>query len=81
MTADIKLDGSDTKVIGPNMPQGAAISIKPEGANKLRYEHKLNGKVTAEGTYTLSADGKVITDESWVPGHATEKQTVVYDKQ
>jgi len=81
LNVTVKLDGSDTKVIGPTIPKGAVLTLKSEGDNKMRVEHKLNGKVTGEGTYALSADGKVLTEEFWVPGHETEKQITVYDKQ
>ena len=81
LNVTVKLDGSDTKVIGPTIPQGAVLTMKPEGDNKLRFEHKLNGKVTAEGTYTLSADGKAMTYEFWRPGHESEKEATVFEKQ
>jgi nuclear transport factor 2 (NTF2) superfamily protein len=55
--------------------------VKPEGANKLHYQRKLNGKVMNEGTYTLSADKKTMTEESWNAGRETDKVTIVYDKQ
>ena len=81
VTIDAKLDGSDSTVAGPNVPPGATLAIKPEGANKLRFERKLNGKLMNEETYTLNADNKVMTEISWVPGRETEKVTVVYEKQ
>ena len=81
ITVDVKLDGSEAKVSGQNMPPGATVTMKPEGSNKIRFERKQNGKVFQEGTYTLSADGKMMTEESWMPSRATEKVTIVYDKQ
>lgn len=77
----VKLDGSDSKIVGPNTPQGATLSLTPDGADKLRFEHKVNGGVISEGTYTLSLDGKFITEEVWVPRGETEKRTVLYKKQ
>lgn len=78
---DGKLDGSDGKVNGPNIPPGAAPAYKSVTANKISYEIKLNGKVLYQGTYTLSADGKTLTDDEWVPGRMAEKSTVVFEKQ
>ncbi|MDP9039415.1 MAG: hypothetical protein M3O02_09100 [Acidobacteriota bacterium] len=80
-TIDAKLDGNDGKVVGPTVPSGAAISFKPAGANKLSYTIKLNGKPFYIGTYTLSTDGKTLTDVSWIPGRESEKASVVWDKQ
>jgi hypothetical protein len=78
---DGKLDGSDGKVNGPNIPPGAAPAYKSVTPNKISYEIKLNGKVLYDGTYTLSADGKTLTEEEWVPGRMAEKESVVYDKR
>lgn len=76
-----KLDGTDAEVDGPNVPPGATWTVKAEGANKLQYKRKLNGKVMNEGTYTLSADKREMTGVSWMPGRETEKVTIVFDKQ
>jgi hypothetical protein len=78
---DAKLDGTDTKVVGPMVPAGAIASYKSLGAHKLQYSFKLNGKVMDEGTLTLSPDGKTLTDTSWAPGKENEKTSEVYDKQ
>lgn len=78
---DAKLNGSDGKVSGPTVPPGAAITYKADGANKLDYEIKLNGKVLYQGTGTLSADGKSFIEAEWVPGRMAEKEIVVYEKQ
>lgn len=80
-TANVKLDGTDGKVSGPDVPAGSTLSLKPEGANKLRFERKQNGKLMNEGTYTLSADGKEMTVQEWLPGREMEKETIVYEKQ
>jgi hypothetical protein len=78
---DAKLDGSDGKVNGPNIPPGAAPTYKKDGANKLDFTIKLNGKVLYEGTYTLSPDGKSFVESEWVPGKMAEKDRVVYEKR
>ena len=81
ITLDVKLDGTDAKVSGPTVPPGATFSAKQEGSNKLQFQRKQNGKVFEDGTFALSADGKTMTEESWVPGRMTEKQTIVFEKQ
>jgi hypothetical protein len=78
---DGKLDGSDGKVNGPNIPPGAAPAYKSVTSNKISFEIKLSGKVLYDGTYTLSADGKTLTEEEWVPGRMAEKDSVVYEKK
>jgi hypothetical protein len=78
---DGKLDGSDGKVNGPNIPPGAAPAYKLVTPNKITFQIKLNGKVLYDGSYTLSADGKTLTEEEWVPGRMAEKESVVYDKK
>jgi hypothetical protein len=40
----------------------------------------LQGKVYAKGVMSVSADGKTLTDTSWVPGKESEKEVVVYTK-
>jgi hypothetical protein len=78
---DAKLDGSDGKANGPNVPPGAAPTYKADGANKLDFSIKLNGKVLYQGTYTLSPDGKSFVESEWVPGKMAEKDRVVYEKR
>jgi hypothetical protein len=78
---DSKLDGSDGKVNGPNIPPGAAPAYKLISPNKISYQIKLSGKVLYDGTYTLSADGKTLTAEEWVPGKMAEKEIMVYEKK
>ena len=80
-TIDAKLDGSDGKIVGPTIPVGATIAYKSEGPNKLAYTVKFNGKTLVEGTYTLAADAKTITETNWIPGHESEKATVIWEKQ
>ena len=76
-----KMDGSKLPMTGPNIPAGVSQTIKAEGANKLHYTVQYNGKVMAEGTQTLSADGKTLVDEEWAPGKMNEKATAVYERQ
>ena len=81
MVVDAKLDGSDGKVVGPRVSPGTTYSYKSVSPNKLLFTGKLNGKVLAEGTLTLSPDGKSYTDVSWLAGKESEKTTEIFEKQ
>jgi hypothetical protein len=76
-----KPDGSDLTVSGPDVATGMTVAIKQDGPRKLTYTVKQNGKALGQGEQTLAANGKSFTDQSWVPGKETEKQTSVYEKQ
>ncbi len=75
------LDGAFAPVTGPNIPEGAMASYKAEGPMKLHYVNKYKDKVLEEGTQTLSADGKTMTEESWEAGKINEKATLIWEKQ
>jgi hypothetical protein len=76
-----RLDGSDSPVTGPRIPPGAFAAYKAESPLKLSYTFKYRDKTLAEGTDTLSADGKILTEEEWDPGKMAGKNTYVYEKQ
>lgn len=76
-----KMDGSQLPMTGANVPPGVTQTIKGDGPNKLHYSVQYKGKVMAEGTQTLSADGKTLVDEEWSPGKMNEKSTAVYERQ
>jgi len=78
---DAKLDGTDAPVSGPRVSPGSTSAYKSVSPAKLTYTNKLNGKVMSQGVMMLSADGKTITDESWIPGKEAEKTVEVYEKQ
>jgi len=75
------LDGSAMAVKGPTIPDGLTASYKPAGKDKWDYTQVLGGKVFTKGTMTVSADGKLLTRTTWVPGKESEKSVAVYDKQ
>jgi hypothetical protein len=77
---DAKLDGTPTAYTGANLPQGLTVEIKAEGANKLNATFKMDGKPYNQQVWTLSADGKTITEVTWSPDKPMEKATVVLDK-
>ncbi len=75
---EVKLDGTPAPV--SDMPKGFTIAFRQQGPTKLTYEFKLNGKTMLIGVETLSADGRQLTEEKWMPGKEADKQTLVYDK-
>jgi len=75
------MDGSALPVTGPTIPPGVTESIKAEGPNKIHFAVKYKDKVLVEGTRTVSADGKTLVEENWVPGKMNEKSTLVYERQ
>ena len=78
---DGKMDGTPIAVVGPRATDGLSISFKMAGPSRLTYELKLKDKTMNEGEQVLSADGKTLTDTSWVPGKPNEKEIEVYEKQ
>lgn len=80
-TTEGKMDGSDLPLTGPTIAPGNSTAIKLAGPNKLQYTDKYQGKVLDEGTMTLSADGKTVMGEEWIPGKMNEKSTYVWERQ
>jgi hypothetical protein len=74
-------DGTPIAVNGPTVPTGLFRSYKATGPHKWSYTTTLNAKVWRNGVLTVSADGKTLTDASWVPGKASEKEVDVYERQ
>jgi hypothetical protein len=74
-------DGTPLAVKGPTVPAGVLRSYKAMGPNKWSHTTTLNGKLWRQGEITVSADGKTLTDVSWIPGKASEKDVDVYDRQ
>ena len=80
-TASGTLDGTPMALTGPTMPSGMSISMKAISPSKWTYTTTLNGKTIYKGIQAVSADGKTMTDTSWVPGKESEKEVDVYDRQ
>jgi hypothetical protein len=74
-------DGVAVAVKAPNAPPGAMAAYKAAGPGKWTYNISLGGKVYVSGTMSVSADGKTLTDTSWVPGKQSEAAVAVYGKQ
>jgi hypothetical protein len=72
-------DGKDYAVTQAGQPTKATSVFAMTGST-LKVTTKLNGKVFAEDVYTLSADGKTLTDEATATA-TNEKTKSVFERQ
>jgi hypothetical protein len=75
----LKFDGKDYPATGPTIPKNFTLAVRKTGARSLEMTEKMDGRVVSADTFTVSADGKTLTDEA-VPAGTTEKIKAVYDK-
>ena len=78
---DAPLDGSDAPMLGPGVPQGVTMAIRPHGAQEFLTLKKIGGKIVNEGSLRLSADGRILVEEYWSPSAPAQKAMLVYEKQ
>jgi len=78
MTCEGKLDGKDYPCTGPMLPAGFTSATKSTGRS-LELTVKKDGKVFFTGTYTVSSDGKTMT-ESGAPASGGDKVKIVFDR-
>jgi hypothetical protein len=76
-----KLDGSDATLTGPAGQPEATMSLKLLDSRQIYEVEKWNGKVIAEDTLTLSADGTRITDVMSFDWPRPVRRTYVFEKQ
>jgi hypothetical protein len=76
----MKFDGKDYPATGPTVPKNFTLAIRKAGARALTMTEKMDGKVVYNDAFTVSADGKTLTNEAGAPG-SSEKIKAVYDKQ
>jgi hypothetical protein len=75
-----RFDGKDNPVTQAGQATKFTNAFAKAGSNSLKITTKLNGKLFAEDVYTLSADGKTLTDETTVTA-TKEKTKSVFDRQ
>ena len=75
-----KFDDKDHPCTGPTLAPGWTASFVNAGPRALNMTVKNNGKVLFKLSYSVSADGKTLTENGTATG-ANEKTTVVYDRQ
>jgi hypothetical protein len=80
LSCDAKLDGKDHACSGPTLAPGWTVMVAKQDARTLDMTIKNNGKILFKSSYTVSADGKTLTEHGTVVG-TNEKTTVVYDRQ
>jgi len=80
LTCNGKFDGKDHPCSGPTLGPGWTASFANAGARGLDMSIKNNGKEFFKLSYSVSADGKTLTENGTATG-ANEKTKVVYDKQ
>ena len=73
-------DGKDNPVTQAGQATKFTNAFAKAGSNGFKVTTKLNGKLFAEDLYTLSADGKTLTDETTVTA-TKEKTRSVFDRQ
>jgi len=76
----VKFDGKGYPCTGPTMPKNFLMTARKAGPRSLEFTETMDGKVVYRDLFTVSADGKTMTDEAAAAG-ANEKIKVVYDKQ
>lgn len=78
MSCDMQLDGKDYPCIGPTVPPGFTAAVENSG-KALDLTVKKDGKVFFTATYTVSADGKTLTENAGMVGTG-EKMRIVFDR-
>ena len=79
-TASMKFDGKDYDVVGPTVPKGYTLGGKQAGPRRIEITEKMAGKPVGMDVFTVSADGKTMTDE-YVAAGTNEKMTSIYERQ
>jgi hypothetical protein len=79
--SEMPLDGSAVPVNSPRILPGFTTAIKAIKPREFDTQTMRGGKVTREGTYTLSDDGRTLLQQFWTPDDPAEKDRMVYDKQ
>ena len=80
LTCDSKLDGKDYPCTGPTIGSGWTVAMTKAGPRGLNMLIKKDGNPFFRDTYTVSADGKTLTDTE-VATATNEKTTLVLDRQ
>jgi hypothetical protein len=80
ITSEVKFDGKDYPAVGPGVPPGLTLAIQKAGPRSFDMTEKQNGKPLFKLSFTVSADGKTLT-ETGGPIGVSEKFKAVYDRQ
>ena len=79
-TCNAKFDGKDYPCTGPTVPAGLTMALKRTVPGSFQWTDKQNGKPLFTGTFTVSSDGRTLTDVAR-PVAVDEPITAVYERQ
>ena len=77
-SCELNFNGRETAVDGPDIPTGLRLSMKRTGPYSFSLVQKLNGSTVSSSVYTVSDDGKTMTEVGGTPGDSPS--TVVWEK-
>lgn len=75
----LKFDGKDVAPVGPTVPDGLTLAATKTGPRSFTLVEKIKGKPIWKGEFTVSADGKTLTQVG-SPEGVSEQETLVYQK-
>jgi hypothetical protein len=77
---DVKADGTDQQITGSKYRDTVAVTMVND--RTVRFTSKKDGKVVSEGTSTVAADGKTLTEEftSYPPAGEPVKGKIVSER-
>lgn len=75
----LKFDGKEVAPTGPTVPDGLTLAATKTGPRSFTLIEKIKGKPVWKGHFTVSADGKTMT-EIGSPAGVVEPETIVYQK-
>lgn len=79
-TYEAKFDGREEAMQGPDIPTGLRLALTRTGPYSFRLVEKLNGNTTSSSVYTVSTDGKTMTEQTTgAPGNPPS--TKIWEKQ
>jgi len=78
-TVKLNFDGKEVAPTGPTVPRGLMLAATKTGPRSFKLTEKMNGKLLFTGRYTVSADGKTMTEYGHAPGAAAPTK-LVYQK-
>jgi hypothetical protein len=83
LTYTVTLDNKPVPVTGPGVISGVMTAMKQADGRTIASTDSRNGTVTANSTWKLSSDGKVltVTDRQVGPNASKEPSVEIYDKQ
>jgi hypothetical protein len=77
--AKANFDGREVAVEGPDVPAGLRLSISRKGPYSFHLVQKLNGTVIQTADYSVSNEGKTLTEVGGAPGDPPA--SIVWEKQ